>query len=144
MYMYLSFGKHVAPIGRIPVWRIREGLPCMDARMKIKYLPRTNMHAASVLQVKRLFLTTASWSANRFTRGYRCVPLMSNSAGSPSTLWRLRPAIYAAVQNYIASETLTQHRCPMSRSQSRNLRENKKIRFVKLSSFNDVVRIDSS
>ena len=25
---------------------------------------------------------------------------MSNSAGRPSTLWQLRPAIYAAAQNY--------------------------------------------
>ena len=35
---------------------------------------------------------------------------MSNSAGSPSTLWRLRPVIYGAAQNYIASETSTQPR----------------------------------
>ena len=33
---------------------------------------------------------------------------MSNSAGSPSTLSRLRPAMYGAAQNYIASETSTQ------------------------------------
>ena len=36
---------------------------------------------------------------------------MSNSAGSPSTLWRLRPAIYGAAQNYIASET-SDAQCP--------------------------------
>ena len=35
---------------------------------------------------------------------------MSNSTGSPSTIWRLRPAIYKAFQNYIASETTTQPR----------------------------------
>ena len=32
------------------------------------------------------------------------------AAGSPSTLWRHRPAIYRAAQNYIASETSTQPR----------------------------------
>ena len=35
---------------------------------------------------------------------------MSNSAGSPSTVWRLRPAVYGAAQNYIASETSPQPR----------------------------------
>ena len=80
------------------------------------------LQTASVLLVKRLFLTTAFRSGYRFTRDYGWVPLMSNSAGTPSTLWRFKTAIYGAVQNYIANETSTQHRCPMSRWGSRNLR----------------------
>ena len=35
---------------------------------------------------------------------------MSNSVGSPSTLWGLGPAIYGVAQIYIASETSTQPR----------------------------------
>ena len=35
--------------------RIGEGLPYMDGRREIKYLPRTNMHAASVLIVSGCF-----------------------------------------------------------------------------------------
>ena len=35
---------------------------------------------------------------------------MSNSAGSSGSFCRLRPAIYGAAQNYIASETSTQPR----------------------------------
>ena len=35
---------------------------------------------------------------------------MSNSVGNPSTIWRLRPEIYGAEQNYIPREISTQHR----------------------------------
>ena len=35
---------------------------------------------------------------------------MSNSASIPSTIWRLKPVIYGAAQNHIASETSTQPR----------------------------------
>ena len=28
--MSISFGKHVTPIGRVPGWRIGEGLPYME------------------------------------------------------------------------------------------------------------------
>ena len=37
---------------------------------------------------------------------------MSKSAGSPSSLWGLRPAIYGGAQNYITSETATQSLMP--------------------------------
>ena len=46
----ISFRQHVTPIGR--GWRIGEGLPYMDGRREIKYLPWTNMHAAYVLIVR--------------------------------------------------------------------------------------------
>ena len=106
-----SFGEHITSIGRVPGWWIGEALSYMDGRREIKYLQRTIMlQRPSVLQVKWLFLTTASWPGNRLTRGYGRVPLMSNLAGNSSTLWRLRPAIYAAAQKYIASETSTQPR----------------------------------
>ena len=36
-------------------WRIGEGFPYMDSSREIKYLPRTNMHAASVLIVSGCF-----------------------------------------------------------------------------------------
>ena len=48
-----SFGEHVTPIGRVPGWRIGEGLPYLDGRREIKYLSR--MHAASVLIVSSCF-----------------------------------------------------------------------------------------
>ena len=47
--------EHVTYIGRVPGWRIAEGLPYMDGRREIKYLPWTNMHAASVLIVSGCF-----------------------------------------------------------------------------------------
>ena len=46
-----SFEEHVTPVGHVPEWWLGEALPYMDGRREIKYLPRTNMHAASVLIV---------------------------------------------------------------------------------------------
>ena len=43
------------PLGRVPGWRIGNGLPYMNSRRKIKYLPRTNMHAAYVFIVSGCF-----------------------------------------------------------------------------------------
>ena len=56
-----------------------------------------------VLQEKRLFLTTASWPGNRFTR-------VRSPNVKLSTLWQLRSVIYGAAQNYVGSETSTQPR----------------------------------
>ena len=69
---------------------------------------------------------------------------MSNSAGSPSTLWQLRPAIYEAAQNYTASETSTQPRIAnqkiigvvdapcLGRDQGNKEEENCKLNFILL------------
>ena len=51
LLLFADYGEHVTPIGLVPGWRIGKGRPCMDGRREIKYLPRSNMHAASLLIV---------------------------------------------------------------------------------------------
>ena len=48
---------------------------------------------------------------------------MSNSADSPSTLWRLRPAIYGTVQNYIASETSLMPYVPVRIKETKKMKD---------------------
>ena len=48
-YYTCSFGEHVTPIGLVPGLPITVGLLDIDGRREMKYLTRSNMHAASVL-----------------------------------------------------------------------------------------------
>ena len=68
-------------------------------------IPCADQHACSGCTLgERLFVTTTSCQAIDLLEAMGEVMSLT---GSPSTLWRLRPAIYGAAQNYIASETST-------------------------------------